>query len=73
MVVDPFCDVGRLVVRLARMCRKVITVDNDLAKIQLARRKAMELGVAHWIEFRIGDSFEALSGVTSDAVITSAP
>jgi trimethylguanosine synthase len=72
-VVDPFCGVGLLVVRLARTCRKVIAVDKDSAKIRLARRKAVELGVAHRIEFRVGDSFAALSGLTADAVITSPP
>jgi hypothetical protein len=38
-----------------------------------ARLKAAELGIAHRIEFRIGDSFVALSGVTADAVISSPP
>ncbi|XP_025425625.1 trimethylguanosine synthase-like [Sipha flava] len=71
--VDPFYGVGRLAVRLTRTCRKVIAVDIDPAKIRLARQKAAELGVAHRIEFRVGDSFAALSGVTADAVITSPP
>jgi hypothetical protein len=39
----------------------------------MARRKAAELGVAHKIEFRVGDSFGALSEVKADAVITSPP
>ncbi|XP_025424007.1 trimethylguanosine synthase-like [Sipha flava] len=72
-VVDLFCGVGRLAVRLARTYRKMIAVDNNPAKIRLALRKAVELGVAHRIEFRIGDCFAVLPGVTSDAVITSPP
>jgi methylase of polypeptide subunit release factors len=55
------------------MCRKVIAVDIDSAKIRLAHRKSAELGVTHRIEFRVGDSFAALSEVTADAVITSPP
>ncbi|XP_025413800.1 trimethylguanosine synthase-like [Sipha flava] len=72
-IVDPFCGFSRLAVRLARTYRKVIAVDNDPAKIHLAHRKAPELGVAYFIEFRVGDCFAALSRVTSDAVITSLP
>jgi trimethylguanosine synthase len=71
--VDPFYGVGRLAVRLTRTCRKVIAVDIDPVKIRLARQKAAELGVAHRIEFRVGDSFVTLSGITSEAVITSPP
>jgi tRNA G37 N-methylase Trm5 len=73
MVVDPFCGVGRLAVRLVCTCRKVIAVDHDLAKIRLVHWKAVELGVAHRIGFRIGDSLAMLSRVTSDAVITLPP
>jgi predicted O-methyltransferase YrrM len=49
----------------------LIAVDIDPAKIRLARQKTVELGLVHRIEFRVGDSFATLSGVTSDAVITS--
>jgi 23S rRNA G2445 N2-methylase RlmL len=51
----------------------VIAVDKDPVKIVMARQRAAELGVAHRIEFRVGDSFEALSKVKADAVITSPP
>jgi trimethylguanosine synthase len=70
-VVDPFCSVGRLAVRLARTCQKVIAVDNDPAKIRLARRKTAELGVTHRIEFRVRDSFAVLFGVIFN--VTSPP
>jgi trimethylguanosine synthase len=72
-IVDSFCGIGCLAIRLARTCQKVIAVDIDPAKIRLAYRKAAELGVAHRIEFRVGDSFATLSGITSEAVITSPP
>jgi methylase of polypeptide subunit release factors len=47
--------------------------DIDPAKIRLAHQKASELRVVHRIDFRVGDSFGTLSGMTSDAVITSPP
>jgi methylase of polypeptide subunit release factors len=52
---------------------KVIAMDIDPAKIRLTHRKAAELGVAHRIEFRVNDNFVAVSGVTSEVVITSPP
>jgi precorrin-6B methylase 2 len=51
----------------------VIAVDKEPAKIRLARRKAAEFGVSYRIEFRVGNSFATLSGVTADAMITSPP
>jgi tRNA/tmRNA/rRNA uracil-C5-methylase (TrmA/RlmC/RlmD family) len=46
-VVDPFCGISRLTVRLARTCRKVIAMVKDPSKIQLACQKAAELLVTH--------------------------
>lgn len=51
----------------------VIAVDVDSEKIKIARRNAAIYGVAHKIDFRIGDSFVVLSGVSADVVVTSPP
>ena len=52
---DAFCGVGGNAIAFAQTCERVIAIDNDEARLRLARHNAAIYGVADRIEFVLGD------------------
>lgn len=73
VVVDPFAGCGGNVIQLALQCRHVIAIDIDPEKIRMARHNAAIYGVAHKIEWIVGNSVEILPTLKADAVFLSPP
>lgn len=59
-VVDGFCGVGGNTIQFAKKCGRVIAVDIDPDKIEMARNNARIYGVEENIEFICGDFFEVI-------------
>ena len=57
---DGFCGVGGNAIQFAFTCERVIAIDIDPTKIELARHNAAVYGVADRIEFIVGDFFKVL-------------
>ncbi|TPX32214.1 hypothetical protein SmJEL517_g04627 [Synchytrium microbalum] len=73
VIVDAMCGVGGNSIQFAMCCEKVIAIDHDPLKIEMARANARVYGVADKIEFVVGDVFEVLPTLTADVVYTSPP
>ena len=58
VIVDGFCGVGGNAIQFAFTCERVIAIDIDPAKIELARHNAAVYGVQDRIEFIVGDFFK---------------
>ena len=69
-LVDACCGVGGNSIQLALRCERVIAVDVDASKIQMARENAALYGVADRIDFVCGDFLQlAASGHFEDQII----
>ena len=73
IVVDGFCGVGGNAIQFALTCDRVIAVDFDINKINMARNNAGVYGVAHKIEFIVGDFFQVVPHLVADAIFLSPP
>ncbi|KAF1320260.1 Trimethylguanosine synthase, partial [Globisporangium splendens] len=73
IVVDPFAGCGGNVIQLAMVCKHVIAIDIDPDKIRMAKHNAAIYGVAHKIEWIVGNSLEILPTVKADVVFLSPP
>uniref|UniRef100_K3X203 Trimethylguanosine synthase n=1 Tax=Globisporangium ultimum (strain ATCC 200006 / CBS 805.95 / DAOM BR144) TaxID=431595 RepID=K3X203_GLOUD len=73
IVVDPFAGCGGNVIQLAMVCKHVIAIDIDPEKIRMAKHNAAIYGVAHKIEWIVGNSLEILPTVKADVVFLSPP
>lgn len=73
VVVDPFAGCGGNVIQLARTCQHVIAIDIDPAKIRMAQHNARVYGVAHKIEWIVGDALALLPTLKADVVFLSPP
>ncbi|XP_072947210.1 uncharacterized protein Tgs1 [Epargyreus clarus] len=73
VVVDGFCGAGGNTIQFARTCGRVIAIDIDPAKIELAKHNASVYGVEDRIEFIVGDFFELVHKVKADMVFLSPP
>ena len=73
IVVDGFCGVGGNAIQFALTCDRVIAVDIDINKINMARNNARVYGVEHKIEFIVGDFFQVVPHLVADAVFLSPP
>jgi len=64
-VLDGFCGAGGNAIALARMpwCRRVVALDSDPRRLDMARHNAAIYGVQQRIEFRQGDFFEIAPGL----------
>ncbi|XP_041986820.1 trimethylguanosine synthase isoform X2 [Aricia agestis] len=71
-VLDAFCGAGGNSVQFARTCKRVIAIDIDPKKIELARHNALVYGVDN-IEFIVGDFFEIGPTIKADLVFLSPP
>lgn len=73
IVVDGFCGVGGNAIQFALTCDRVIAVDIDINKINMARNNARVYGVEHKIEFIVGDFFQVVPHLVADAIFLSPP
>lgn len=70
---DGFCGAGGNSIQFAFTCRRVIAIDIDPKKIEMARNNAKVYGVAHKIEFIVGDFFELAPTLKADVLFLSPP
>uniref|UniRef100_A0A2D4JWU9 Trimethylguanosine synthase n=1 Tax=Micrurus paraensis TaxID=1970185 RepID=A0A2D4JWU9_9SAUR len=73
IIVDAFCGVGGNAIQFALAAKRVIAIDIDPVKIQLAHNNAMVYGVADQIEFICGDFMKLASSLKADVVFLSPP
>ncbi|XP_070603872.1 trimethylguanosine synthase [Erythrolamprus reginae] len=73
IIADAFCGVGGNAIQFALAGKRVIAVDIDPVKIQLAHNNAMVYGVADQIEFICGDFMKLASNLKADVVFLSPP
>ncbi|KAH0553888.1 trimethylguanosine synthase [Cotesia glomerata] len=72
-IVDAFCGAGGNAIQFAFTCERVIAIDIDEGKIELARNNAKVYGVQDRIEFIVGDFFKLAGKLTADVVFLSPP
>ena len=73
LIVDAFCGAGGNAIQFAFTCERVIAIDIDPVKIQLAKHNAMVYGVADRIEFIVGDYMKLAPSLSADVVFLSPP
>jgi 16S rRNA G966 N2-methylase RsmD len=75
VVFDATCGVGAISIAAARNpnVSRVIAVDTDLNRLEMARHNAKIYGVAERIEFIHGDSNEVIQSHTPDLIIADPP
>ncbi|XP_030839258.1 trimethylguanosine synthase-like [Strongylocentrotus purpuratus] len=73
LIVDAFCGSGGNAIQFAFTCERVVAVDIDPAKIELARHNAAVYGVEDRIEFIVGDFFKVADDLKADVVFLSPP
>ncbi|CAK1550627.1 unnamed protein product [Leptosia nina] len=73
VVLDAFCGAGGNTIQFAKTCQKVIAIDIDPIKIEMARHNAEVYGVLHKIEFIVGDFFQLAPNLSADMVFLSPP
>lgn len=73
VIIDGFCGVGGNAIQFALKGKKVIAIDIDPVKIDLARHNAGIYGVADKIEFICGDFLLLASQLKGDVVFLSPP
>nr|XP_037273048.1 LOW QUALITY PROTEIN: uncharacterized protein LOC119164953 [Rhipicephalus microplus] len=73
VVIDGFCGAGGNSIQFARVCGRVIAVDINPAKVEIARHNAAVYGVADKIEFIVGDFLEVAPRLQGDVVFLSLP
>ena len=72
-MIDGFCGAGGNTIQFALTCQRVIAVDIDHKKIELARNNARIYGVEHKIDFIVGDFFEVVPMLKADVIFLSPP
>ncbi|XP_066154908.1 trimethylguanosine synthase-like [Euwallacea fornicatus] len=73
VIVDGFCGAGGNAIQFAFTCKKVIAIDIDPKKIELAKNNAKVYGVAHKIKFIVGDFFTLAPTLEANVVFLSPP
>lgn len=73
IIIDAFCGAGGNSIQFALNCKKVIAIDIDPKKIELAQNNANVYGVSDKIEFIIGDFMQLAEGLKADVVFLSPP
>lgn len=73
IIIDAFCGAGGNTIQFAKTCRKVIAIDIDPVKIEMAKHNASVYGVADKIEFIVGNYIDLADGLIADAVFLSPP
>nr|XP_022900119.1 uncharacterized protein LOC111413393 [Onthophagus taurus] len=73
IIIDAFCGAGGNAIQFALTCNKVIAIDIDSNKIELARNNAEIYGVSNKIEFIVGNFLDLAAGLKGDVVFLSPP
>lgn len=73
LIIDAFCGVGGNTIQFAKVCERVIAIDIDPKKIEMAKHNAAIYGVQDKIEFIIGNYFDLIEGLKADVVFLSPP
>eukprot|EP00743_Colponemidia_sp_Colp-15_P006612 GILK01007126.1.p1 GENE.GILK01007126.1~~GILK01007126.1.p1 ORF type:complete len:604 (-),score=108.36 GILK01007126.1:232-2013(-) len=73
VVVDAFCGVGGNAIQFALAGKRVIAVDLDESRLELAQHNAAVYGVADKIEFIRGDFLQVAPSLKADVVFLSPP
>ncbi|KAK6183993.1 hypothetical protein SNE40_006547 [Patella caerulea] len=73
LIIDAFCGAGGNTIQFAFYCERVIAIDLDPVKIDLARRNARVYGVEDRIQFIIGDYLTLAPSLKADVVFLSPP
>lgn len=75
IIIDAFCGCGGNAIQFARTCKRVIAIDIDPVKINMAKHNAKIYGVADKIDFVIGDFLQLgeSGNFRSDIVFLSPP
>lgn len=73
VIIDAFCGAGGNSIAFARTCNKVIAIDIDPEKIELAKHNAKIYGVEDKIDFICGDFFSLSEKLIGDVVFLSPP
>jgi len=73
VIVDAFCGVGGNTIQFAFTCERVIAIDIDPKKIEMAKQNARVYGVEDRIEFIQGDFLQLAPTLTADIVYLSPP
>ncbi|CAL7943369.1 unnamed protein product [Xylocopa violacea] len=72
-IIDAFCGAGGNAIQFAFTCERVLAIDIDPVKIELARNNARVYGVSDRIEFIIGDFLKLAPKLIADVVFLSPP
>lgn len=73
LIIDAFCGAGGNAIQFAFTCSRVIAIDIDPKKIELARHNADVYGVADRIEFVVGDFMNLVPSLQADVIFLSPP
>lgn len=73
LIIDAFCGVGGNTIQFALSSERVIAIDIDPSKIELARHNAEVYGVGDRIEFIVGDFMKVGPSLKGDVVFLSPP
>ncbi|XP_058830544.1 trimethylguanosine synthase-like [Topomyia yanbarensis] len=73
LIVDAFCGCGGNTIQLAFTCNRVIAIDIDPKKIEMAKHNATVYGVADRIEFITGDFLQLADRLRADVIFLSPP
>lgn len=73
LIVDAFCGVGGNAIQFALTGKRVLAVDLDPVRLDLARHNASVYGVERLIDFVQGDFLDLAPGLRGDVVFLSPP
>lgn len=73
LIVDAFCGCGGNSIQFAFTCQKVIAIDIDPKKIEMAKHNAAVYGVADRIEFITGNFLQLADKLRADVIFLSPP
>ena len=73
LIIDAFCGVGGNSIQFAFTCNRVIAIDIDPVKVEMARHNASVYGVEDRIEFIVGDYMKLAPTLCADVVFLSPP
>lgn len=73
VLIDAFCGAGGNTIQFAKTCKRVIAIDIDAKKIEMAKHNASIYGVSDRIEFIVGDYFQLADKLEADVVFLSPP
>ena len=73
LIIDAFAGVGGNAIQFAFTCERVVAIDIDAARLQLARHNAGVYGVADRVDFLHADFLQLAPSLRADVVFLSPP